>query len=145
MSFRSLYFSTASNNIKHKHLKNEEIASLDENPQRPQLSIILIPIHDPPINPILAPARARDSPRELKLGPTAQLVHQPHKRPPSLLLLLPIVKRVDQVLQLGAPELTRAYAEDEADGVHEVGFSGPVRADNGGEVEEWADCLKSFV
>lgn len=41
--------------------------------------------------------------------------------------------------------MTRAYAEDEADGVHEVGFSGPVRADNGGEVEEWADCLESFV
>lgn len=41
--------------------------------------------------------------------------------------------------------MTGADPEDEADGVHEVGFTGAVGANNGGEIGERADGLVALV
>lgn len=41
--------------------------------------------------------------------------------------------------------MSGADAEDEADGVHEVGLPGAIGADDGGEVVEGADGLKPLV
>lgn len=61
------------------------------------------------------------------------------------MFFLTIIESVDEIFQLSATELVGANAEDEADGIHEVGFSGAVGADDGGEIVERADLLESFV
>ena len=48
---------------------------------------------------------------------------------------------VDQVAQLGRPELRRPHAEHERDGVEEVGLAGPIGADHAGERLERAEDL----
>ena len=51
----------------------------------------------------------------------------------------------DQVLHLLGTEVARLHAEDEGDGVHEVGLAGTVRADDAGEVMERTDPLQAGV
>jgi hypothetical protein len=51
----------------------------------------------------------------------------------------------DQVLHLLRPEVARLHAEDEGDGVHEVGLAGPVGPDHAGEVVERPDPLQAGV
>ena len=63
----------------------------------------------------------------------------------AFLLLLAVVEGVDEVLELRATELAGADAEDEADGVHEVGLAGAVGAKDGGEVVEGTDHLEALV
>lgn len=63
----------------------------------------------------------------------------------AFLLLLAVVEGVDEVLELRAAELASADAEDEADGVHEIGLAGAVGADDGGEVVEGTDHLEALV
>lgn len=41
--------------------------------------------------------------------------------------------------------MARADSQDEADGVHEVGLTGAIGADDGGEVVEGADHLVALV
>lgn len=55
------------------------------------------------------------------------------------------MESVDEIFQLSTTELIGANAEDEADSIHEIGFSGAVGADDGGEVVERANLLESFV
>lgn len=127
------------------NLKNQEIPSLDENSQRPQPSIIFVPGDGGSVDPVLAPAGAGDDPGELELQPVSKLVNQADKGPSASLLLLLVVVSVDQILQLGPTELSRPYAEHEADSVHEVGFPGAIGANYRREVIEGTDCLKALV
>lgn len=52
---------------------------------------------------------------------------------------------IDKVFELTRPELRALDAEDERDGVHEVGLSGSVGTDDGAEVTERAYDLVAAV
>ncbi|KAL6984061.1 hypothetical protein U1Q18_017436 [Sarracenia purpurea var. burkii] len=111
-----------------------------------QLCIVLVPIHNPSINPVLTAAGTRDAAHELKnFGPVAQLVHEPHEGAPSPLLIISVVEGIDQILQLGAPELPGSNAQNEADGVLEVELGCAIRADDDCEVEEGANGLGALI
>lgn len=132
------------------YLKYEKITSFDENSEGLERTIILIPRDNLPIDTILAGTGGRDGPSELELlghiaGAGAETVDETDKGLATLLLLLLVVEGVDEVLELGAAEVAGADAEDEANGVHEVGLAGAVGADDGGEVEEGADGLVALV
>ena len=81
----------------------------------------------------------------MNLSPRRKQVNKLYKGFPTTLLLLAVIESIDEVLELRTAELAGANAEDEADGVHEVGFSSAIRTDYGGEVEEGADHLVAFV
>lgn len=132
-------------NFNHNNLKNQEIASLDKNPKGLEPVIVGIPRDDAAVDAVLAGAGTGDGPGKLDLGAIGELVHEANEGPTSLLLLLPIVERVDEILELRATELAGTDAEDEAYGVHEVRFSGAVGANDGGEVGEGTDHLEAFV
>lgn len=134
------------------YLKYEKITSFDKNSEGLERTIILVPRDNFPIDTILAGSGRRDGPSELELlghiiagAGAAETVYETDKGLATLLLLLLVVEGVDEVLELGAAEVAGADAEDEANGVHEVGLAGAVGPDDGGEVEEGADGLVALV
>ena len=81
----------------------------------------------------------------MELGGVSELVDQANRGAAAFLLFLLVVEGVDEVFELSAAELAGANAEDEAYGIHEVGFAGAIGADNGGEVVKRTDGLEALV
>lgn len=127
------------------NLKDQEIASLDENAEGLEPGIVGVPGDGFAVDAVLAGAGGGDGSGELDLSVVGELVDKANVGPASLLLLLPVVEGVDEVLELRASELAGPNAKHEADGVHEVGLAGAVGADDGGEVVEGTDDLVPLV
>lgn len=128
-----------------QNLKDQEIASFDEDAEGLESVVIGVPIDKGVIDAVLAGAGAGDGAGESDLSGVGKVVDEADEGSATLLVLLTVVEGVDEVLELRTAELAGADAEDEADGVHEVGLTSAVGADDGSEVVEGADHLEALV
>ena len=93
---------------------------------------------------VLASAARVDVPGEADLGAILSLVEELDVSGPAF---LPVreVEGVHQIPEHRASKLRGLDAEDEGDGVHQVGLAAAVRADDGRELLERADDLVALV
>lgn len=127
-------------------LENEEVAGLDENAEGSELGVVVVPRDESAIDTVLAATGAGNGAGEVKLAAGAwEVVDEAYGGPATLGLLVAVVEGVDEVLELGATEVCGADAEHKTDGVHEIGLAGAIGTDDGREVEEGADGLRSLV
>mmetsp|Transcript_34263 Transcript_34263/g.72158 ORF Transcript_34263/g.72158 Transcript_34263/m.72158 type:complete len:226 (-) Transcript_34263:417-1094(-) len=159
----------------HIALKDEKIARLEQYANGGELSLVLFERHGLIIDLIFARAFGGDDAREegglapgQLLGETALRLLGGGGTAPlffvGVLLALLVGFDVDQcrlgrqrlvpcraggtkneIAHLAGTQRARLDAEDEGYGVHEVGFSGTIGADDAGEVEEGADALSARV
>lgn len=128
-----------------QNLKDQEIASFDEDAEGLESVVVGVPIDEGVVDAVLAGAGASDGAGESNLSGVGEVVDKADEGSATLLVFLAVVEGIDEVLELRTAELAGADAEDEADGVHEVGLTGAVGADDGGEVVEGADHLEALV
>jgi len=128
-----------------QNLKDQEIASFDEDAERLEPVVVGVPIDKGVVDAVLAGSNAGDGAGESDLSGVGEVVDEADEGSATLLVLLTVVEGVDEVLELRAAEMAGADAEDEANGVHEVGLSSAVGADDGSEVVEWTDHLEALV
>lgn len=130
------------------YLEDKEVASLDEDAKRLELSIVFIPSANSVVKSILASTLPSDGAGELDFicWPVINLVvYKPHKCPPPSLLLLLVIKGINQILQLGPTQMTRPDPKHKADGIHQVWLSSSIRPNYSCEIAKRPDCLKPFV
>jgi len=137
----------ASMTSRGRRLKDEKVAGLDNQVDRLELLVVLVPRAHLAVEAAFGAAFTGDGALKVCLGRglvrVVFLENCSHARGGADGVL--VVCAVNQVLELVAPQVPCFNAEDKTDVIHKIGFACAVRPDDGRERRERPDRLPPFV